>query len=233
MTEYKTVNKADFKYEPHFHTKEASPCGMVPAIDAVKLYRDAGYTGIVVTDHYFSRSFNKFPSASWNGKIDIYLSGYKIACEEGKKLGIDVFLGMEIKFDNDPNDYLVYGISEDFLRQHERLYEMDLKSFRELVNGTGIIVQAHPYRESLTRADPALLDGIEVFNGNPRHDSKNHLALQYAIDNGLSQLSGSDFHQICDTARGGIILPERITDNDFAAVITGNMRYELIRSTEA
>ncbi len=230
MTEHKT----EYKYETHLHTKEASPCGKVPAADAVKLYKDAGYTGIVVTDHYYSRGFNSFPSVSWNEKIDLYLSGYKIACVEGKKHGIDVFLGMEIKFDSDPNDYLVYGFSEEFLRQHERIYELDLKSLRKLINGTGIIIiQAHPYRKGLTPADPSHLDGIEVFNGNPRHDSNNHLALQYAIDNGLRQLSGSDFHQICDMARGGIVLSERITDDNFAARIANNKVFELIRSTGA
>ena len=46
-------------------------------------------------------------------------------------------------------------------------------------------MQAHPFRTGLTREDPALLDGVEVFNGNARHDSHNDDALRFARENGL------------------------------------------------
>ena len=64
----------------------------------------------------------------------------------------------------------------------------------------------------MTQAPPELLDGIEVFNGNPRHNSRNELALEYAEKNGLLKLSGSDFHQRQDLARGGILVPEEISN---------------------
>jgi len=48
---------AIYKYDTHVHTKEVSPCGKVPAIEVVKLYKDAGYHGIVITDHYCDSFF--------------------------------------------------------------------------------------------------------------------------------------------------------------------------------
>ena len=50
--------------------------------------------------------------------------------------------------------------------------------------------------------------GVEVFNGNPRHDSHNDLARRFAEEHGLRMLSGSDAHQPQDVARGGILAPD-------------------------
>ncbi len=220
-----------FKYETHFHTDETSPCGKVKAEDAVRIYHQAGYTGLVVTDHYFNGFFEMHPFINWDKKIDLFLEGYRSALNEGRKLGMDIHLGMEIRFNENANDYLVYGIHEDLLRNHKKLYKLSLKEFRELTAGTGIvIVQAHPFRAHMVPAPPALIDGVEVFNGNPRHQSSNHLAEQYARDHGLKMLSGSDFHQPQDAARGGIVVRERIKPGCFADTIREDGILELIRT---
>lgn len=220
-----------YKYETHFHTDETSPCGKVKAQEAVRIYNNSGYTGIVVTDHYFDGFFEMHPFSSWDKKIDLYLAGYKIAFTEGKKLGMDVFLGMEIRFSENANDYLVFGFDESFLRKYKRLYKLGLKAFRELTADKGIIViQAHPYRPDMIPAPPKLIDGVEIYNGNPRQNSANHLALQYALDNDLKMLSGSDFHQKQDAARGGIIVNERIAPDGFADVIMKDKILEYIKT---
>lgn len=59
-------------------------------------------------------------------------------------------------------------------------------------------------------ADPGLLDGVEVYNGNRRHNSRNHLAQRFARENGLLTISGSDCHQLEDLGRGGVELGERV-----------------------
>ena len=38
--------------ELHLHTSESSPCGRVPAKKGMTMYREAGYDGVVVTDHF-------------------------------------------------------------------------------------------------------------------------------------------------------------------------------------
>ncbi len=201
------------KYDIHIHTSEVSCCGKVPAGEMVRMYSDAGYHGVVITDHYCANFFRQFVFKNWAFKIEQYLTGYYNALDEGIKLGIKVIPGMEITFQENPNDYLVYGFDENFLREHKELYKLGLRDFRKYVEGRGfIIAQAHPFRPFMTQAPPELLDGIEVFNGNPRHNSRNELALEYAEKNGLLKLSGSDFHQRQDLARGGILVPEEISN---------------------
>lgn len=220
-----------YKYETHFHTAETSPCGRVTAKQAVRMYHKAGYTGIAVTDHYFRGFFDMHPFSSPDRKLDLYLKGYKLALAEGRKLGVDIHLGMEIRFEENINDYLVYGMNEAFLRKHKKLYTLTLEQFRELTADHGIvIVQAHPFRPGMIPAPPSLLDGVEIYNGNPRHDSSNHLALQYAQQNKLTGFSGSDFHQPQDIARGGILTDEKIPENGFAQWILQHKNFEYIRT---
>lgn len=203
-----------YKYDTHVHTSEVSPCGKVPAAEAVRLYKDAGYEGIVITDHYFDLYFEMMGYISWDKKTDYYLEGYKSALEEGKAIGLKVVLGMELRFSENINDYLVFGIDEEFIRTNKELYRLGLKKFRALTKDKGIMIfQAHPFRRGMVLAPPELLDGIEVYNGNPRHDSHNDMAYGYAQKNGLLMLSGSDFHQTVDLARGGIITSVKINDS--------------------
>lgn len=220
-----------YKYETHLHTYETSPCGKVKAEEAVRIYHNAGYTGIVVTDHYFNGFFEAHPFISWDKKVNLFLAGYKKAFAVGQKLGLDVLLGMEIRFSENPNDYLVYGFDEDFLRKYKKLYKLNLKTFRELTVDKGIIIiQAHPFRPDMVPAPPSLIDGVEAYNGNPRHTSSNHLAVQYARDNGLKMLSGSDFHQPHDAARGGIIVNERLNIDSFVDVFRKDRILEFIQT---
>lgn len=220
-----------YKYETHFHTDETSFCGKVPAATGVRLYHQAGYTGIIVTDHYFRGFFDIHPFSKWERKIDLFLNGYRNALEEGLRLGMDIQLGMELRFDENFNDYLVCGFDEDFLLTNRKLYRLGLEGFRRLTAGSGIaIVQAHPFRFGMTLAPPELIDGIEVYNGNPRHDSKNHLALEHAESNNLKMVSGSDFHRIGDEARGGIIVEERHMPEGFSGVLLEDKIAGLIRA---
>lgn len=220
-----------FKYDTHVHTSEVSRCGKVPAEETVKMYKNAGYDGIVITDHYYDSYFDELGDLSWDKKVDRYLEGYKTALEAGENLGLKVILGMEIRFTENANDYLAYGIDEHFLRSNIELYKLSLREFRALtLNDDILIFQAHPFRPKMIPAPPDMLDGIEVYNGNPRHDSNNEMAYKYAMKNKLLMLSGSDFHQTVDLARGGIIVPESISDSHQLIEIIRNKKIiELIK----
>lgn len=234
-----------YKYEMHLHTGETSQCGKIKGAEVAGLYKAAGYEGIIVTDHYhrgyFEKNFNSRPAkrATWTEEIDKYLSGYRGALEAGKRLGLTVFLGMEIRFDGSNNDYLVYGLDEAFLRENPELYSLGLHNFRrclqeKLGDGHFLIYQAHPFRPGVTPANPADLDGVEVYNGNPRHNSRNHLALHFAEKNRLKRISGSDFHRRVDLARGGMIFPEKATTNgQLLNLLKEQNQLELIRTAGA
>jgi hypothetical protein len=143
---------------------------------------------------------------------------------------MDIQLGMELRFDENLNDYLVYGLTRNS-QIEQKLYRLGLKGFRKLTAGSGIvIVQAHPFRFGMIPASPELIDGIEVYNGNPRHDSKNRQAFEHAEAKGLKMISGSDFHRIGDEARGGVIVEDRHMPDGFAGVLLGDKITGLIRA---
>jgi predicted metal-dependent phosphoesterase TrpH len=223
-----------YKYDTHVHTSEVSPCGKVEAAEIVRLYKQEGYSGIVITDHYYDGFFNKSLGENWNNRLELYLKGYRNALEEGLKIGLDVLLGIELRFEGSPNDYLIYGITEKFLLDYPELYKFNPKEFKKLTDKMGLLIyQAHPYRKNCTPASPDLLHGVEVYNGHPRHDSRNDLALKFGKDNNLKSLSGSDFHQRPDLARGGILVKEKIpTIEKFVEIIKDETRFSLIKSDD-
>ena len=203
-----------YRYETHFHTALISPCGNVPADEAVRAYHDKGYAGITVTDHFYAGVLDLAGrDRPWNEKLDWWLGGYRQARQAGERWGMTVLLGLELRFAGHPEDYLVYGVSPAFLLEHPRLYDMTPASFSSLARENGLYFgQAHPFRPGLTRCDPALLDGVEVFNGNLRHNSHDADARAFAEENGLLQTSGADFHEWEDLARGGMLSPEPVRD---------------------
>ena len=222
-----------YLFDTHLHTRQASPCGKVDAKEVAKYYMESEYDGIVVTDHFGKITFEKYPETTWEDRVTHYLSGYKMICEEAKGSKLTVLLGIELRFDDHPNDYLVYGITEEYLYQNEKFYSMTLPQFYEIAQGHGwMVYQAHPYRDHITPASPEFLDGIEVYNAHPRHDSRNHKALAYADKYGLRHLSGSDGHQPPDYCRGGIYLPSCPKDSMELAMLMRENRVEGLKRTE-
>lgn len=221
-----------YKYDTHVHTSETSPCGKVNAEDVVRLYKQAGYKGIVITDHFYDGFFNNSLQTDWKNKVEDYLSGYRKALKEGERQGLKVFLGIELRFEIIRNDYLVFGVDEEFLIGYPELYKSNLEEFRGIADRKGLLIyQAHPYRAGYSPVEPHLLDGVEVYNGNPRHDSRNDMAEDFARLNRLRYISGSDFHQVSDLARGGIITREKInTIADFIKTLKDSTKFQLIKS---
>ncbi len=216
-----------YMYETHFHTSDVSTCAHISAEDAVALYKNAGYSGVVVTDHFSQDCFeNKYPGETWKEKVDYYLRGYKKA----KALATDdfaVLLALEARFEND-NDYLVYGVDEDFLYNNEWFTKMTIKQFKKLAEKNQLtVIQAHPFRIDSNITNPRYIDGIEIYNGNRRHDSSNNIAEMWAKKHGFITTSGSDFHEYEDLARGGIYLDRFVSDvKEFRAELLAG-RYEL------
>lgn len=216
-----------YMYEAHFHTSDVSTCAHISAKDAVELYKNAGYSGVVVTDHFSQDCFdNKYEGNSWKEKIDYFLRGYHNA-KKYETEDFAVILGLEARFEND-NDYLVYGADEDFLYKNEWFTKMNIKQFKKLCEANQItIIQAHPFRIDSTITNPRYIDGIEIYNGNRRHDSSNNIAEMWAKKHGFITTSGSDFHEYEDLARGGIALDRFVKDSkEFRAELLAG-RYEL------
>lgn len=223
----------EFYTELHAHTAETSRCAKDKAETLVENYKNAGYRTVVITDHLSPSTFEAYKAnaLSWDDKIDIFLRGYRAAVLAAGT-DLNILLGMELRFDRKGNfnDYLVYGITEDFLRKNGDLLQMRLSSFSKLAHQNGLlVVQAHPFRSGMKIVNPEHLDGIEVYNACIRHNSRNGIAEKWAKLHHLRGTSGSDYHRSEDTARGGIITKSEICTNDELLRVLREEDYTLVR----
>lgn len=204
-----------YKTELHAHTSEVSRCAQICGEELVNLYEKAGYSTVVITDHMSKRTFPVVKKWKWNEYVNDYLIGYN-AAKKAAQGRLNIILGMEISFYENDNDYLVYGVDEKFLRRHPNMLEMGIRKFSDIAKRSGlIVVQAHPFRDHMTVIKPGIVEGIEVFNAHPGHDSRNDIARMWAEKYGYKiKTSGSDFHEIPHGARGGIITDFEIKDNE-------------------
>lgn len=207
--------KIDYKYEMHCHTGEFGWCAKVPTEIILRDHAAAGYQGICITNHYINFVFERMPMRAWQDKIDQYLSSYRKALRLAKAYDLDVILGMEIRFSNDIyNDFLVYGIDDEFLYDHPRLYELSPAEFKTLAEQNGLLIfQAHPYRAFCRPVPAAEVDGYEILNANVRSENHNELAEALQKASGTLATAGSDYHQLQDLGRSGLIFHERIKDS--------------------
>lgn len=206
----------EYLFEMHAHSSEVSSCANEDSYSLLNLYTKLKYDGVVLTNHMNSHTFSAvgMEDEPWDKKAEYFLSGYKKLKDaaEGK---LTVLLGMEICFYSCPNDYLVYGIDENFIKNNGDLMALTPRQFSNLARKNGLLfIQAHPFRRGMKIEEWKILDGYEVFNGNPRHYSSNEIAESWAkYHNKTIVTSGSDFHEIEDAGNGGIYFSEPVLTN--------------------
>lgn len=181
------------RLELHAHSSPASGCSEVPADELVRVFHEAGYDGIAVTNHLIAEvdRFGDKETAIERLKKDLYL-----AHETGEKLGIKVYTGAELRFHNhSDNDYLFYGFDFDELPDIYDYLNTSLEKFvAEYKKESSLLIQAHPFRNGMIRMDSALLDAIEAFNVHQNHNSRVAVAAKYAAAEGKIMTVGSDYH---------------------------------------
>ena len=231
---YKIVHKyveekridMSYLFDIHVHTKESSCCGEVPAAQVVERYKKLGYDGICVTDHMNLHNIRKHGSTYEEG-ARVYLSGYR-AAKAAAGDSFKVLLGMEIRFLDYDNDYLVFGFDEDFIFTRNFAEFSELEEFRPFALENHLTVfQAHPFRNNIAVVSPSLLDGMEVYNGHGGHDSRNDIAYRWAEKYGLRMSSASDFHRETGMEPGGIYLDRMPGDSADLAKMLLNKEYKL------
>lgn len=220
----------NYKTELHCHTNAVSKCAGVPLDEMVEKYISLGYTTLVITDHFSPSTFEDMEDLSWEEKCNHFVSGYKKA----KKIAngrINVILGMEFRNVYSSNDYLVYGVTEEFLKKYNlsddnNFILMELSDFVRIIHENNMLIyQAHPFRNSMQIVNPQKLDGIEIANCHRRHDSRNDIAKMWAQKFNLMVCGGSDCHQRGDEARGGMITDFEIkTNDDLLTALKGNVQ---------
>ena len=223
-----------YKYEIHCHTSECDKVATLTGAELVRAYKDKGYSGMVITDHYFSIFFDWFKD-ELNGKshekiITRWLKGYYSARNEGEKLGFTVLPGAEVRIDGTINDYLVYGLEEKDIYSLPLLNRMkNINEVMDILPDYTLVVQAHPFRDNMTVCDPSRFFGIEVYNGGT-DKFRNQMARAWAEHYKKAFFSGSDCHGEHAMAKGGIITENKIlTPSDLTKTLKSG-EYTLIES---
>lgn len=220
----------EYKYEMHTHTGPVSQCGRVAPGDIMKMYMDKGYSGIVLTDHYSPLTFYNHNYFAPQKKIDFYLYSYR----EMKKIApsdFTVMLGIELRHYATANDYLIYGVDEDWLVKQGNLMAVWEKNVYDMMHSEGYLVyQAHPFRPGIRRCNPDYIDGVEIYNGKTQKKD-NEKAQEWAEKNNKLMISGSDFHVPKQLARGGIITDTAIRSNaDLLTILRDSSRFKMIKT---
>ncbi|MBE6814377.1 MAG: PHP domain-containing protein [Ruminococcaceae bacterium] len=216
------------KYELHSHTAETSQCANITAQELVEKYKELGYSGIVITNHYSDFTFSLKEMFNKKLRSEHYLAGYR----EAKKYETEdfsVFLGIELRFFLNGNDYLIFGVTEELVEKMPFLLPMYLKRTSKFFKKNGcILIQAHPFRPYIYRANPKYLDGVEIINGKSSKE-ENKKALKWAEKKSLKiRTAGSDCHRESGAGISGIITNEPIKTNDDLLRILKNGEFEII-----
>jgi predicted metal-dependent phosphoesterase TrpH len=216
-------------YETHLHTYPVSKCARSSPDEAVEFYKSLGFSGIFVTNHFIDGNINIDKSLPYRERLEFYFSDYRAARLAGEKIGLSVFLGVEMSYKG--TDFLVYGLSEEWYFAHPEIEGMKKSELLSLLSEAGaLVIQAHPFRESPhidhIRLFPKHVHGVEVINA-ARNEFENDMARHYAKSYGLIQFAGSDNHNVAAVKRlAGMKSHMPVeSEEDFAyLVLSGQMR---------
>lgn len=190
----KLLKEYKYKTELHSHTLPISLCSEVYAEKLIEIYKKRNADSIVLTNHF---TWEFVSSCSKDEAVKKYIESFYDFKKCAKKNGISAILGMELRFTENINDYLIYGIEEDDIAKICDYIPKGLDCFyREFKNEKNLIYQAHPFRDNMVQVNPENIDGIEVFNMHPKTNSRVALAAAYAKEHHLPISGGTDFHII-------------------------------------
>ncbi len=206
--------KQPFYAQLHMHTSESSACGESTGAQMARAARDAGYSLIVITDHFMNANIGCPRHLAWKDKVHYLFRGYRAAKDVGDRIGLTVLKGWET-YTMGP-EYLTYGLDEAFLLDNPDIADVPPAEYlRRVRDAGGFVSHAHPYRQAYYIPHFAPLwgqvDAYEVFNAH--HDPKfNEPALREARDHGIIELAGADAHRVSELGGGAMKLPGAARD---------------------
>lgn len=235
----------EYKYETHLHTKEGSACGGNTGAEMAYAAKEAGYAGIIITDHNWGGNTAVDRSLPWKDWVELFCRGYESAKEVGDTIGLDVFFGWEAGYQG--TEFLIYGLDKQWLLTHPEIREASVQEQFAMVSGDGgMVIHAHPYREESyipqIRLFPEYVHGVEVINATHSNSKSishnapeyNELAYAYAKKYNFPMTAGSDIHSK-QLFGGGMIFSEplkdikdfiqRVKKNDWVALTDGEKIY--------
>lgn len=226
-----------YKYETHLHTKEGSACASCGGREYIDIYLKLGYTGIIVTDHFFNGNCAVPKDLPWEDRVELFCKGYEEAKEEGDRKGLKVFFGWEANYDCD--EYLIYGLDKKWLLKHPEIMEWDQKEQHDNIKKAGgLVVQAHPFRErdyiERINLHPFQADAIEICNSG-NQTAWDALAFKLSKKYKMPVTAGSDIHRASSVAFGcyGVAFDTPLKDmSDYVKRIKAGSGYKLMSMPE-
>ncbi len=231
--------KKRYLYETHTHTKEGSACGLCTGEESARAHKEAGYTGVIITNHFFYGNTAVNRKLPWKDWVREFCKGYNLAKKEGDRIGLQVFFGWESCYRG--TEFLVYGLDEEWLLAHPEIRDATIEEQYQLVKAHGgMVVQAHPFREAEyipeIRLFPRYVDAVEVINAaHTNHGKKDYFnheynlrAITYAKEHNLPMTAGSDTHST-HLSGCGMAFERKLEDiHDFIRAVLNREPYELV-----
>lgn len=215
-----------YLYDFHVHSNECSMCAHSSIFEVIKALKEAGYAGMVLTNHFLTSYHAVSDDLAWEDKIKFYwqpfLDGKKLADE----LDFDFHFGVEYHYGN-AQEILMYGIDYDFLVANSDMLDIPVEELSDRVRAYGgYVSHSHPFRvrayipegvpEGKYRMDISHVDAIEVINSANR-EIDDQLALEYAQSLDLGMTAGNDLHDVNHLKifpRSGLIFDRRLKTRD-------------------
>lgn len=187
-----------FRYETHCHTAPVSDCARASVEETVRFYKEIGYDGIFLTNHFLDGNINhEVRHLLYAEQLEFYFSAVEEAQEIAVQIAFKVFPGVELSYKG--TDFLIYGLDKEWYLQHPEIMQMEKREELEMMMAEGALVShAHPYREDSyidhIRLYPRSVEAVEIVNSN-QPPLVNEMGAIYARKYGLLVTAGSDNHK--------------------------------------
>lgn len=185
-----------YKYETHLHTFPVSKCGKASVRENLEFYKEQGFDGVFITNHFLDGNINIESSLSYEEKIDFYFSDYEEALSLADEINIKVFFGIESSYNG--TDFLVYGLDKKWFKANPQIMTMNKREqLMYFMENDALVIQAHPFRQASyidhIRLFPMCTHGAEIENAC-RTEAENEMAKLYAKHYEMIEFAGSDNH---------------------------------------
>ncbi len=196
----------------HAHTSGISECCLGDTETVIKVAKENGIDGIVLTNHY-QKSYLKNGSPAEFAKR--YTDEYRMAKRLGDEIDVTVIYGMEVTMHRHDNSHLlIYGLDESFTEEFPEVYDMTQDELYNLVKERGgLLIQAHPFRKGYYPLDPRFLDGYELSCHPWYYTSAYDDVMALVLKHSALLTTGADYHHdVPYRPYCGAFLPDTVKD---------------------
>ena len=131
-----------YKIQMHTHTSPCSKCGAMTPEEFALALKENGYSGGVLTNHFYGGNSGIDRSLPWEEFVEFYKKDYEDCLEAAKKYDVDILFGLEEGLYGG-KEILVYGITPELIAAHPELVERNPERWADVVRKAGgLVIQA-------------------------------------------------------------------------------------------